>query len=459
MKKIASLVIVFLFLASSVGFISFSGVSAQSNSNYNNQRVLVLKNVDAWNSKAVEEMLDEIGVPYDVLSSSDFAPLTASDIINKYDLIIIESDQTQEFYDELAPEMGDIEEFVKAGKVLEVHTANWGWHGGIWKTPLPGGVEIAQGYSNYDYHVEKGVWYYSTFASHGYLVNLPKDVKILMVQSDTSYSQGNPDYNKPSAVTYTFGAGLVFATGLTLEYSAKYKGDYWKELLKEIITSNLEFTPQKKVEYFDYTMMNYIWYMLYNKYTEKFDEMYESVAQYNITNATMPQVREYKSLAEYHYLKGWQYGHPIRGHIQALPHMRRAYMNVKRAYVLLDYSLKGLKHWQALENNDLAALMSQNAENSTLYWVWEPLNGTYNGVSDIEATWSKFLAGNNIINVEVYNITLAKSGEGMTGIRAIVIVTTEERQTPLRYEIYFRGDEIIEEWWTVDPSVLETISS
>lgn len=97
----------------------------------------MLKNVDAWNSKVVEEMLDEIGVPYDVLSSSDFAPLTASDLINKHDLIIIESDQTQEFYDELAPEMRDIEEFVKAGKVLEVHAANWGWHGGEWKTPLP----------------------------------------------------------------------------------------------------------------------------------------------------------------------------------------------------------------------------------------------------------------------------------------------------------------------------------
>ncbi|MBO8174009.1 MAG: pyrolysin [Thermococcus sp.] len=458
MKKIASLVIVFLFLASNVGFISFSEVSAQSN--YSNQRVLVLKNVDAWNSKAVEDMLDEIGVPYDVLSSSEFAPLTASDLINKYDLIIIESDQTQAFYDELAPEMGDIEEFVKAGKVLEVHAANWGWHGGVWKTPLPGGVEITQRYSNYDYHVEKDVWYYSNLASHGYLINLPEDAKIIMVQSDVSYSQGNPDYNKPSAITYTFGRGLVFATGLTLEYSAKYKGDDWRELLKEIITSNLEFTPQRKVEYFDYAMLNYIWYMLYNRYTEKFNEIYESVAQYNITNATMPQVEEYKSLAEYHYQKGWQYGHPIRGHIQALPYMRRAYMNVKKAYVLLDYSLRGLKHWQALENNNLTALMQQNAENSTLYWVGEPLNGTYNGVSDIEATWNKFLAGNNVTNVEIYNITLARSGEGMTGIRAIVIVTTEEgKQIPLRYEIYFKGDEIIEEWWTIDPSVLETISN
>ncbi|WP_324734962.1 pyrolysin [Thermococcus sp. SY098] len=454
MKKIASLVIVFLFLASSIGFGSFPEVSAQSN--YSNQRVLLLKNVDAWGSNAVEEMLDEIGVPYDVLSSSEFAPLTASDLINKYDVIIIESDQPQNFYDELAPEMGDIEEFVKAGKVLQVHAANWGWHGGVWKTPLPGGVEIVKSYSNYDYNVEKDLWYYSTFASHGYLTNLPQDAKIITVQSDTRYSQGNPDYTKPSAVTYTFGKGLVFATGLTLEYSAEYRGAMWKEFLKEIIIGSLEFKPAKKVEYFDYAMMNYIWYMLYNRYTEKFDEMYKETEQYNITNSTIPQVAEYKSLAEKHYELGWQYGHPIKGHIQALPHMRRAYMNIKKAYVLLDYSLKGLKHWQALENNNLTALIQQNNDASTLYWVGGPLNGTYKGIENAKATWSRFLGGNNVTKVDVYNITLAKSEEGMTGIRAVVIVSTKEgKRIPLRYEIYFKDDSIIEEWWIIDPSVLE----
>ncbi|WP_048055064.1 hypothetical protein [Thermococcus onnurineus] len=109
-------------------------VSAKPISDYN---VLILKSVDAWNSPAVENMLTDMGVPYDVMTSGELKNKTAQELIETYDMIIIVSDQPQIFYDYLGTQMDKLEEYVRAGRTLEIHAANWGWHGGVWTTPYP----------------------------------------------------------------------------------------------------------------------------------------------------------------------------------------------------------------------------------------------------------------------------------------------------------------------------------
>ncbi|AHF81128.1 nuclear transport factor 2-like protein [Thermococcus paralvinellae] len=453
MKKIVSLAIIFLFLASSIGFVSFSEVSAQSKirilwfAAYTREggftggitasRLLPNSSILAqYPNFEVTIVTDASNLPsdwyeYDILLIADTGfPENLTEFKGKL-LITLDSAIAPFFY-----------WFTGSNqyRVLWDYTSRSPQK---WISPYTDIEVVTSGDSViYKEKIEEISWLKTRF-----------DVAYaVLVENESKITVALFEVNKSNIKFYWLHMGPYDAW----HSETPNRQTFLSMELSEIV---LKLSAKKKVEYFDYAMMNYIWYMLYNKYTEKFDEMYESVAQYNITNATMPQVREYKSLAEYHYQKGWQYGHPIRGRIQALPHMRRAYINVKKAYVLLDYSLRGLKHWQALEDNDLAALMQQNAENSTLYWIGGPLNGTYNGVSEIEATWSKFFAGTNVIDVGIYNITLAKSEEGMTGIKAIVIVTTQEgKQIPLRYEIYFKGDEIIEEWWTIDLSVLKTIS-
>ena len=131
--------VVFLFVLSSVSFSAAQSITEK--------KVLILKNVDAWNSNANEQILTELGVSYDVMTASQLSSLAASDLINTYDMILITSDQNQVFYNDLGPQMPKLEEFVKAGKVLQVHAANWGWHGGLWTTSLPGGVSITRAVS------------------------------------------------------------------------------------------------------------------------------------------------------------------------------------------------------------------------------------------------------------------------------------------------------------------------
>lgn len=55
MKKIFGLLVVFLFVLSGLSFSAAQSITEK--------KVLILKNVDAWNSNANEQILTELGVP------------------------------------------------------------------------------------------------------------------------------------------------------------------------------------------------------------------------------------------------------------------------------------------------------------------------------------------------------------------------------------------------------------
>lgn len=247
------------------------------------------------------------------MTAPQLTSLTATDLINTYDMILIASDQNQAFYDVLAPQMGKIEEFVKAGKVLQVNAANWGWHEGLWKTPLPGGVEITASYSSHDYIAANGTWLHSNYASHGYLINLPATVA---VQGDGV----TPDYNRPSTIAYTFGKGRVVATGLTIEYSIARRGPEWKAFFKALLKENLEFSapkPKPKSSGINFIALNFFYYRQYNKMMEKFNGLYANSTELGISNETLADAMNHKLLAEESYAQAGEYG-PIIANLQRI---------------------------------------------------------------------------------------------------------------------------------------------
>ena len=178
------------------------------------------------------------------MNSDQFRQTSLDYLLQNYYMIIIESDQDQRFYDTIVQEREKLEEFVRRGRVLEIHACDHGWHGGVWRGPLPGGLMVVRRFSYYDYDLVNHRWLYSTYASHGYfnLTSVPDGAEILTVQSTDPWSPAQPDLNKPTTVKFRFGRGIIFATMETYEYSVKYRWGHnrreWENVLNTTISSN-----------------------------------------------------------------------------------------------------------------------------------------------------------------------------------------------------------------------------
>lgn len=333
MKKILSAAVSLLILFSVMGVFSPGIVSAGPMSGYN---ILILKNVDAWNLPALENMLTDMGVPYDVMTSGELKNKTAQELIETYDMIIIVSDQPQAFYDDLGTQMNKLEEYVRAGGILEIHAANWGWHGGVWTTPLPGGAEIVQGYSSYDYLIANGTTLVSSYASHGYFINLPANAEIITVQAPS----GTPDYNKPSTAIYSLGSGKVFVTGLTLEYSVARTGLEWEAFFREMLMNNLgysQFVPVAPVIVIggtDFITFNFYYYIQYKRALEKFNTMYREAVAGGMDNETLGLAMTQNDTAAAYYANASRYGPVVS--------------NFPRVYIFIDLRKAALHQKQAV---------------------------------------------------------------------------------------------------------------
>ncbi len=91
---------------------------------------------------------------------------------------------------------------------------------------------------------------------------------------------------------------------------------------------------------------NYVWYMLYLSYDRKFDKFYEKAVEAGVDNATLQKAMEYKQLAEQYYSAAEQYMMPSMGQeerlgvaVMALPYLRNAYLNILKAYKLLEEAI------------------------------------------------------------------------------------------------------------------------
>jgi hypothetical protein len=183
--------------------------------------VALFQNYDSWGYPANQEALDRLGITYVVLSSNDFG-LTDLSMFSK---VVIASDQDQSFYNGMAAYRTWFEDYVRSGGVLEIHAADFGWHGGRWEGSLPGGLEWESYYGqevtvvdpahpvlntpNAITEAELSFW---NFAVHGCFAAYPVDAHVIIIEDR---------YLKPAYLEFEYGAGAILATSQTIEWSYK----------------------------------------------------------------------------------------------------------------------------------------------------------------------------------------------------------------------------------------------
>ena len=149
----------------------------------------------------------------------------SSAVMSEYSVIYIANDQTTATYDRLGQLSDELTAYVAAGGVLIYGACDHGWAAGDISYELPGGVSIANYYSNYNYIVGRshdiitGVltggkqltdkMLYGTYSSHNTFHNLPAGSTVIL-------QDANGD---PTLAEYPLGAGYVIASGLTWEYT------------------------------------------------------------------------------------------------------------------------------------------------------------------------------------------------------------------------------------------------
>ena len=215
---------------------SFAGLSALGDT------VAVFKDFDAWGSTGIESFLAANGITYEVHNSSEFGSLDFS----KFGMIVVSSDQTQEFYDNYAAQVSKFEDYVADGGFLNFFACDGGWNGGMLNAPLPGGMTWnGMYYEDYNtivdpaHPVVQGVPnpFYGSSASHGYFSNLPAEAHVII--SGTSGGQ-------PTTVEYPIGTGWLIAFGQTLEISHDYGWDAGL-IMENTLLWGYEFLPDVEI--------------------------------------------------------------------------------------------------------------------------------------------------------------------------------------------------------------------
>jgi len=214
--------------------------------------VLIILDYWPWGYHTTVNILNEIGqggnfniIPTGALGSTD---------LSKYEVVIISSDQRDWSYNNIIAQKTKLANFVSAGGVLVAHACDEGWQSGHWGSSfLPGGVyhrcywhPFYDGgvLDNHPHIVMSGHpivttphvltdgnldnWGYST---HGYFINLLPGTNTIIRDSE-----GRPIY-----IEYQYGAGLVLATMMTMEYADP--DNNWDLLRNELDYLNLNRPP------------------------------------------------------------------------------------------------------------------------------------------------------------------------------------------------------------------------
>jgi len=329
MKKIIGIFLA-LLMATSIGLLPGSAASGSS--------ALILKNSDAWNSPTVENTLGSMGISYDVMNSSEFKALSPSSL-QKYRLVIIVNDQDQRFYNDIGDVMGKLESYVRNGGSLQIHAANWGWHGGTWTGPMPGGTNIVKSYSKYDSITGTNQTLASNYASHGYLVGFPTGAKVITIQDNTG---------KPSTVEYTLGKGRVFVTGLTFEFSVARDKPGWKAFFEGVIRENIQPAKVPEVKKAaavitpNFLTLNMVYYIRYIKSLEEYGKLHGEAVEAGIDQEIIDSSIFANQTASDHYSDAGRYGEVKANLVRfsIFPDLRKAALAQQEAVNILREALR-----------------------------------------------------------------------------------------------------------------------
>ncbi|MBO8174681.1 MAG: S8 family serine peptidase [Thermococcus sp.] len=86
--------------------------------------------------------------------------------------------------------------------------------------------------------------------------------------------------------------------------------------------------------------MTFVWYMMYRRYLQKFDELYNKSIELGIDNETIQEALHYKQLAEQYYEEASSFGSPLTNPIKALAPIRKAYLNIMKAVETLSKAIE-----------------------------------------------------------------------------------------------------------------------
>ncbi|RLF01897.1 MAG: pyrolysin (pls), partial [Thermoprotei archaeon] len=149
------------------------------------------------------------------------------------------------------------------------------------------------------------------------MVSLPVDTQIIKLQS-----------NSHILSYYT----LEYQNGIYLFVKVKY-------------ASPVTITVEYKTARWIVSTWNYVWYMLYWRYDQKFDPLYQKAVELGVDNETLQEAMKYKELADQYYAEAEKYLTPGRDNlaIAALPHIRKAYINIRKAYSILEEAINEIE--------------------------------------------------------------------------------------------------------------------
>ena len=144
---------------------------------------------------------------------------------NLGNLVIIEGDQPQGFYDVYTNNKNAFDNFVYNGGTIFWIACDMGWENGNFSSTLPGGVSWRDAYDNYndivyfEHPITKNfpAQLYGNYASHGGFNNLDSiNISNLMVYVKENYGDGSSQY--PTYIEYRYNMGRVLATTTPLEW-------------------------------------------------------------------------------------------------------------------------------------------------------------------------------------------------------------------------------------------------
>ena len=123
------------------------------------------------------------------------------------------------------------------------------------------------------------------------------------------------------------------------------KGQYAQYLFVTVrFASEATIEVTYKTSYDIMRTMYTTWYLLYNSYSRKFDELYEKAIELGADNETLEEALMHKELAEENYsIIMEKYGVPLQPRIQGIPYIRRAYLHIKQACTILEEIIEELE--------------------------------------------------------------------------------------------------------------------
>ncbi|MFW9831415.1 MAG: hypothetical protein ACFFD8_06540 [Candidatus Thorarchaeota archaeon] len=172
--------------------------------------VAILQDILPWGEDCIEQILNNLGITFDIIPSADFGTTDLS----SYQKVIVASSQPSGFYTDITGNRTWLEAYVNNGGILEIHAASMG----DWILPFGAGfnynttdrIDIINPFHPTLYHPypirepELEMWYYST---HGYFNDTMGAIHLLEDGLEAVFFEN------------ASGDGFIIATGQTVEWA------------------------------------------------------------------------------------------------------------------------------------------------------------------------------------------------------------------------------------------------